>query len=396
MHIFNNIFYIILFLGFALPNNSSFYISLIGAEIQIREIAFAIIPFINLFCNSNKRIKISDKKIQYLIILFITTVLITEILKHMYYGGGLGSVFNTIRIGLPLFSSLVILYFGIRANIEKVWQTLLLAISASAILSIISPFVNLPIYQYLYSDNNTQIFTGRFGNSNASFGIIGIYLIYRDKERWFNVGYLVTTTTYLSIISLILTFNRTYLALIVISIVYLSFSELTLKKFFNYVSLPIIAFIFIYISYTTFDVVERQVDRRILSIIYGQDDLVENIYHNNRDQIYFGVSDTIKEGHWMIGLPIDIPIFYWYRSSGIQPMSTTDTSIINILLRYGVTPLIILVIIFVKLYIRATPGIYRFSFIIYLLASLNIDSLMRHNSILFLIILFFLVKYERI
>lgn len=76
-------------------------------------------------------------------------------------------------------------------------------------------------------------------------------------------------------------------------------------------------------------------------------------------------------------------------------MSTTDTSLINVLLRYGIIPLIIFVLILVKMYRKAPPGILTYTMIVYLISSLNIDAILRHNSILFLTILYFIVQHGK-
>lgn len=391
----NYIFYSVLFIGFFLPSNSIFHISIAGAEIQIREIAFLLLPVINLFCYSKNKVKVADKKIQYLILFFIGTIIVTELLKHMYYGGGIGSTLKTIRIGLPLFSCFLILFFGIRANIEKVWRTLLWAVSASAVLTLITPFVHLPIYPTIEGGDFIQATAGRFINANASFGIIGIYLLYRDQERWYNTGWLPRVTAILGVIILIVTFNRTYLALLALAFVYLSFSEFSFKSAIKYVSIPLFALGAFYTAYNYSDVVQRQVDNRILSIVLGETELVESVYVDNRDQIYFGVRDRIKEGYWLFGLPDNKPIFYWYRYLGVQAMSTTDTSFVNIFLRYGAIPLILFLFIFLKLYQKSPPGIVPYTFIVFSFASLNVDSLLRHNSILFLTILLFVAYHGR-
>lgn len=389
---FNYIFYLVLFLGFFLPSNSNFYISFAGIEFQVREIAFLLLPVINLFCYSNNRVKIADKKLQYLILFLIATVVVTEVLKHLYYGGGLGAAFKTIRIGLPLFSCLVILFFGIRANIEKVWRTLLWAIAVSAVLTLMTPFVYLPIYPVIEGENIIEATAGRFINSNASFGIVGIYLLYKDQDRWYNQGLLPKITAILGIIILIMSFNRTYLALLALAFVYLTFSEFSYKKAFKYISIPCIAMGIFWGAYNYSDVIQRQIDKRIINIVLGQTDLVESVYVNNRDNIYVGIVEKFEEGDWLVGLPYSEKIFYSYRPDGIYGASKTDISLINVLLRYGIIPFILLMLIFYGLYNSEVPFI-KFTFLFFLIASLNIDSLLAHNSILFLTFVLFVTNY---
>ena len=366
---------------------------MVGIEFQVREIAFLLLPFLNLLCRSTNRVKVAGKKLQYLILLFISIVVVTEVLKHLYYGGGLGATFKTIRIGLPLFSCLVILFFGLRANVEKVWRTLLWAISASAVLTIITPFVYLPIYPVIEGENIIEATAGRFINSNASFGIIGVYLLYKDQDRWYNKGLLVKITAILSIIILILSFNRTYLALLALAFVYLSFSEFSFRRAIKYVSIPFLALGVFWSFYNYSNVVQRQVDKRIISVLAGQTELVESVYVDSRDIIYMGIAEKIKKGNWLIGLPYSEKIFYKYRPGGIYGASKTDISFVNVLLRYGIIPLIILGLIFLRFNKGGSFGM--FAFIFYLIASLNIDSLLAHNSVLFLTLILFVVNYRQ-
>lgn len=391
----NYLFYLVLFLGFFLPSNSSFFISFIGVELQVREVAFLLLPIINLFCSSIKKVKIADKKLQFLILFLIGLVVITETLKHLYYGGGFGAASKTIRIGLPLFSCLLILFVGIRANIEKIWFTLLWAISASAVLTIITPFVDLPIYPTIEGENFLEANSGRFTNSNASFGIIGLYLLYSDQDKWYNQGMLPKITAILSIVILILTFNRTYFALLSIGFVYLTFSSFSTKRALKFISIPVISVLSFFIAYNYTDAIQRQVDNRILNILYGESEFIQNVYVGNRDQILEGVFQRIGEGYWLIGLTFEKPIFYRYGYREIIPLSTTDTTFINILLRYGIIPLTISIFICIRLFKRSKHPFYTFTALIYIIASLNIDSLLRHNSILFLTLILAIVIYEK-
>lgn len=366
-------------------------------QLQIRELAFLLLPVVNLFCWSNNGVWIADRKLKNLIAWFLIIIVFTELFKHLYYDEGLGNAVKTIRIGLPLFSTLLLVYTGIRPDIEKVWRTLLWAISISAVLTLITPFVYLPIYPSIEGENISEAVQGRLMNSNSSFGIIGIYLLYKDKDRWYNKGWLPKLTSLLSIAVLILSFNRTYLALLVLAFIYLSFTEFSLRKTFKIISIPIVALGIFWAAYNYSEVIQRQVDNRIFDIILGTTQLSESVYENNREVIFNGVGDRIKEGYWMFGLSHDSPIFTWYRDSsmysdfGYFVMTTTDTSVINILLRFGIFPLIIFLIILYRMFKKRSSGIYYYTLIIFLLASLNVDSILRHNSILFLSIIFFLL-----
>lgn len=367
-------------------------------QLQIRELAFLLLPVVNLFCWSNNWVLVADRKLKALIAWFLIIIVFTELFKHLYYDEGVGKAIKTIRIGLPLFSSLLLVYTGIRADIKKVWRTLLWAISISAVFTLITPFVYLPIYPSIEGENILEAVQGRLMNSNGSFGFIGIYLLYKDKDRWYNKGRLPMLTSLFSIVVMILSFNRTYLALLALAFIYLSFTEFSFRKAFKIISIPIVALGIFWAAYNYSEVIQRQVDKRIFDIVIGKTELSESFYENNREVIFDGVADRIKEGYWAFGLSYDKPIFTWYRDSrmysdsGYFDMTTTDTSFFNILLRYGLIPFIFFLSIMYRIFKTATLGIYHFSFLIFLVASLNLDALVRHNSIMFLLIIVFIVK----
>lgn len=391
----NLIFYLVLFLGFFLPNNSNYYISLPGIQLEVREFAFLLLPMINLFCWSNSRVRLSDRRLRMLIGWFLFITFTTELFKHLYFEGAIGDAFKTIRIGLPLFSSLMLILSGIRADIEKVWRTLLWAILVSAILTLGSSIISLPIYSSLEGENILEASHGRLVNSNASFGIIGIYLLYADKYRWFNRGWLPKSTSMLGIVILILSFNRTYLALLVIALFYLSFTQFSIRKASRIVAIPILAIGLFWLSYSNSEQIQKQVDKRIFDIVIGSSDLVESVYENNREIIFQGVAERIEESYWVFGLVFDKPIFYWSRKTGPDAMTTTDTSIVNILLRYGVLPLTLFCLIVIRFFRISQDGLLPFSLLFFVIASFNLDTLMRHNSIFFIAIVFMLSMYSR-
>ena len=378
-----------------MPSNSSFFITLPGVQLQVREFAFFLLPIVNLLCRSKNKVWIADRKLKSLIAWFLIIIIFTELFKHLYFDEGLGNVFKTIRIGLPLFSSLLLVYTGIRADIKKVWRTLLWAISVSSVLTLITPFVFLPIYPSIEGENILEAAKGRLMNSNASFGIIGVYLLYKDKNHWYNNGMLPKLTALLSIAVLILTFNRTYLALLVLAFLYLSFTEFSLRKAFKIISIPIVAIIIFLTVYNFSEVIQRQVDKRIFDIVLGTTLLKESVYENNREGIYDGIINRINEGYWAFGLPYTTEIFVLYKTDGtIYKASKTDVSIINVLLRYGLVPLIFFLLILLRTY-RLDFEIVKFAILLYSLGSLNIDSLLAHNSIMFLLILLFISRTIR-
>ncbi|QTE22519.1 hypothetical protein [Polaribacter cellanae] len=268
---------------------------------------------------------------------------------------------------------------------------MLVAIGISVVLSIISIYFPLPIY---YDIENGQNFlsknNGRIINSNASFGLIGIYLLLSKKQKWYSSGKLVKFVSVLSIISLMLSFNRTFLAILIIEILYLVKKTFSVRKLIKTFLLSASFILLIILIYNNNKIIKNSVDKRITSIVLGEKTLKSSTIDGNRRVIYEGVLDRLNSGYFWIGLPMKKPIFVWLRkwSTGEdREMSVTDTSVITFLLRYGIIPLFLIVLIFKQLYKVSRNNFYKTIFVLYLISSLNIDSLLRQNTVFFLIII---------
>ena len=383
MHIlFNRLFYFILFIGFFLPTNSKFYLPLPGVQLSINELAFVLLPIINLFCYSQNNVKIKNTRLKRNIILLIIVVVFTEVVvKNLVYGQSFGDAFKTIRIGLPLFSSLILIAQGIRADIRIVWKTLLVAISASVIISVLSLVIDLPIYHDLESGADIlKENSGRLGNSNWLFGLIGMYLLIQDNNNWYSRGKLVKIAAILSIFSIILSFGRTLLALLFLETIYLLRVKFNLKKFLKITSYGIVVLLIFFGAYLNNQSIRNQVDRRIFSILKGEESIAQNTIDDNREVIYTAIQDKLTSGYWVSGLPYKTPIFTWAARWSFEDerhMTATDTSLITILLRYGCIPLLLILIILRQLYTHSNNLFFKTILILFLIASLNLDTLLR-------------------
>ena len=398
MHtLFNRFFYGMLFIGFFLPTNSTFFLPLPGVQLSINEFAFVFLPIINLFCYSQNNVIVKNPRLKRNIILLIIVIVFTEVVvKNLVYGQSFGDAFKTIRIGLPLFSSLILIAQGIRADIGIAWKTLLVAISASTIISILSLVIDLPIYHDL--ESGTDILSasrGRVKNANFTFGLIGMYLLIQDNNNWYSRGKLVKITAILSIFAIILSFNRTLLALLFLETLYLLRVRFNLKKFLKITSYGILVLLIFFGAYFNNDTMRRQMDNRIFSILEGNESIAENTIEGNREVIYKAVQKKLDSGYYIIGLPLKTPIFTWgprWPFEQERNMSVTDTSALTILLRYGIIPLILVLLILRQLYSFSNHLFFKTILILCLIASLNIDVILRMNSILFIAFIFFITK----
>lgn len=387
----NIFFYFVLFVGFFLPTNSNMYMPLSGALLKVNEFAFLLLPILNRFCKSKApRFTINRQLKRYILLYLFIVLLIEFFFKPFVFGQSLLDSLKGFRLGLPLYSSLIILYHGLRADIKKVWRILLWAIGFSVVISFLSIFIRLPIYYGMEGEDVLEFLSGRIMNSNSSFGIIGLYLLFKDKDKWYNRGKLVRYVSVLSVVALIVNFNRTYLALMVLEIVWLTYKTFSFKTLVKSVLYGSIFISSVILAYNKSPIIQNQVDKRILSIIQGSTSLQQSTIDNNRDQIYEGIQNKIKEGYWAIGLPYNEAIFYKKDKifGGLRPMNITDTSPINIILRFGILTFIVISLIYLNMFKRTDSLLFKTTLFIYSLAALNLDALFRHNSVLFLIILY--------
>jgi hypothetical protein len=366
-------------------------------QLKISEFAFFVLPVINLFCYSPSSAIFKNPRLKRNIVLLVIVVVFTEvILKKFMYGQSLGDAFKAIRVGLPLFSSLILIAQGIKADIRIVWKTLLFAVSASVLIAILSMFVNLPIYPNF--DDGADILReqgGRLGNANFHFGLIGMYLLIQESDQWYSKGRLVKITAILSVFAIILSFNRTLLALMFLEAVYLLWNRFNFKKIMKISSYGILALVVFFGAYANNQTMRNQIDKRIFSILEGQQSIAENTVDGNREVIYTAVEEKLTSGYYVMGLPYKTPIFTWVARWSFQDdrhMRVTDTSAFTIILRYGLIPLLLISIILRQLHSLSNNLFFKTILILILIGSLNLDLLLRLNSTLFLAFIFMITK----
>ncbi|WP_291118100.1 hypothetical protein [Empedobacter sp. UBA7248] len=379
--VLDNIFCFILFLSLVLPNNDYFLIKSIG--ITLKSCLFLFLIVLNLLGNKQE---INPFYLDKKIIIFFLLIFFGEIImKPIIYNETINNGFKSFYLGIPLLLSLSILFFGLRIDIKKVWNTLLFTIVISILLSVILYFYNIPFLNQLDSGREF-ILSGRIHNANVSFGLIAFFLLLKYKNNWF-----AKKKFYLIIIiaSLLLAFNRTFLGLILLLLLYLiyeGYKDGNVKMLFRVLLITILFWFIIYFVYISDESFSNQINSRILYLFDTSIKSNDRLFENNRDVIYEGILSRIDEGYWLIGLPFTKPIFINFLNEGAK---YTDTSLINILLRFGFFPMIILILIFIKMYKKSKTVLFKLIFITFLLASFNIDTLYRHNSIFFLTILFY-------
>ncbi len=389
-------FLFFLFLAFALPRA---YILPIGFALEFRELAFLMLPVFNILARKENHFlfeSVKHRKIKRGIHWFIIVVIFTEfLLKGVLFDQSFDEGIKSMRLGLPLFSGLLLVTQGLNVNVNQAWRTLLLAILTSVLLSFTNFFFPLPFITSLNDEEVQPLFTGRLGNLNFSFGIVGLYLLMTNTSSVYMNGGLVRRSSLAAIVALIGAFNRTYLVILVLEFGVLFSKKYSLKKILKMTLLMSVFFsTLIYLNNNNL-VLRNQVEKRFISILSGEISVEESFLVDNRDYIYESIVNRISEGYWITGLPYKTPIFVRearYNRNEMN-MSKTDISIVNILLRFGIIPLLILVYVLVTM-VKLRFLFFNLTFIFYLLASINIDALFNQNSAFFIFFIF-LINTER-
>lgn len=137
------LFFIVLFLSFCLPTNSSFYVNIPGVQLKLCEIGFILLPLLNYLKFKSNGYSVKITKSSLLAMLLIAIVVINEfVVKFLIYNQSPVEAFKSVRIGLALFAGLIIMIHGLQFNVVKTWNVLLAAICLSVIFSIFAIFVN--------------------------------------------------------------------------------------------------------------------------------------------------------------------------------------------------------------------------------------------------------------
>lgn len=397
----NKVFYLILFVTFCLPNNSWFAIA---GPLNIREIGFILLPVINIFCSSQFQTKKAPLSIKRLIFSIFILMFITEFIKSVFIDHNISNLIKSFRICLPLLSTLIIVYSGFKADFNKIIKVFFLAIIISILLSILGYVFNL---QFLINMKNPfandliELTGGRILNDNAAFGMIGLLILFKFKDKNHPNYRVIKIVCFFSILALILSFNRTYLILLLVEVIYLSFVSFSVIKVMKIMSTVLISSIFFYLMYLNFNIIKNQIDQRIIMPYTGKVTINQAVVENNRDIIYHQIANRISEGYWLFGLPFSKPIWVFNDgNSSSSEKSITDISFVNILLRYGIGIVVLYLILLISYYkrlkkIKYIRSLFLVVFPLYLIASLNIDSLMFHNSVFFMFLFSYLYFNKR-
>jgi hypothetical protein len=390
-------FAVVVMAGLVLPTNSDFYLPLGHIFLKPAELMYLVLPIINALRPRTQPLQSENiRTIQLLAVVSLGMIFFTEfVLKSIVFGQSIADGMRSIQIGLPLLSSMVLVSQGARNGNALIWKAMVVAVGLSAVISVSSMFVDIPIYSFDQTEKSIlEVTDGRLVNSNSSFGLIALFAIAQLKNGElprFRGAYIYFL---MSIIALFLTFSRTYIALVPLSIMLVYGKKLFRVRELAKATILLMILATITVSlYRSNERIQAQINQRFLESVST---IVTGSIEGTRDVIWSGALNRIKEGYWVLGLPFQKEIFTHndtYRGPGGK-FPQTDTSVINLLLRYGIVSTIA-VIAFLLMLSRDSGRIIRLLLLIFTLASINIDSLVSHNAIFFLVMTELVIRETR-
>lgn len=398
MNIFKYLFYFIFIFIFIVPDKSAVIIDLFGiGKFNVFQFCALFMPF--FYALSPKYAINTPTKLKKIILVFLFFFIVTAFFKSLYFSNGLTDFFKDYRIASIFIAALIIILFDVRVNLKHLFYLFLISISISYLVSLAMMIFGVTISSGSdINDGEFSSFTrGRLFNANKDFAMIGLFLLFKIKSIRYLLSWkailLIKFTSILSIILGLLSYDRTLLGMLVLISLYYMFTNFSFKVISRLITYMLIAIFTISISYNNNDSVKAQVDKRILSLFESEDIQVVtgNVWEGNRDFMIMGALDTFAK-HPFFGTNQNDPIFYYPDGA---PAMQTDVTFVNILARHGIVGFILFVSIFItiiKVFKRKRTNVYNnflisllnFSLLVFLMYSLNHDTIFRGSIIIFI------------
>lgn len=400
------VFNFLLFLLFVFPVFELATFSLGPIITNVREVCLVLLPVVYFFYPSRKAVLSAQTK--YWLLAFFAILIATEAVKKMMYGLPPFDAVKNFRVTLPVLSGLLICLQGRKIDPAATIKTMLVAIIISYLLTPLMVLLGIQSSAMIVGDRELQVAylrNGRFANSNFEFSLLGIAILFyvpriETMSRWFKR--LLMSAAILSIVMLILSFNRTMLAAAGLLGVVLFLTNLEVRTL-NYILVTtFLAGSVAGYFYITTPRIQRQVDQRILVVFEENRSLAEQVYYDNRDKLYAEFLDKLDD-YWMLGMPGGERLLDLERNTSAK----SDISLFNVWIRHGLLALIGFVIVLSLMYAdqkkkmnwlpdrslshQVAKAVFV-TFPLFVLASFNIDALVAHNAILF--ILLFMTFYD--
>lgn len=394
------LFNLLLFLVFVLPiwDIATFKVGSIITN--MREVCLVFLPVVYFFYPRRKDSLSIETK--YWVVTFFVIIAATAIIKKVLYGLAPFDAVKNFRVTLPVLSGLLIVLQGRKIDPRFCIKTILVAIVISYLLTPLMVAIGVQPSTFMVGGRELQVEylrNGRFANKNFEFSLLGIALLFyvpqvQTFQDWFKR--LIMAASILSILMLILSFNRTMMAAGALLGLVLLLNNLR-PKTLGYIALTtIVAGSIAGYFYMTRPRIQRQVDQRILIVFQQEGGLAQSVYYGNRDRLYDTFLDKLDH-YWVLGLPGGVSLINNENTNSAK----SDISLYNIWIRHGLVALIAFIIVLALIYADQKQKLewlpdgslshqvakaVIITFPLYVLVSFNIDALVAHNAILFILL----------
>lgn len=400
-------FNFLLFIGFFLPFKELGYFSLGPVIFSVSEFAFILLPIVYFFYKKTDIYPLG-KGIRNVALFLLVTLALVGMLKVLSGQDSPFSLLKQYRPIVPFLSGLLILTQGLKINPRIAFITLITAILVSNLGAIVLSFYGISDAGRMIDGRFIAIETmtqGRFAADNGTFSILALLFLVFIKRRDFPLLLYLFFVSCFLITAIVgaLTFNRTMLVFYPVVFIIGSIFAFSIQRTLRISFALILVGIVVIGSYYTIDEVQRQVDKRILSVQYGVDSLLEAGYYETREFLYVHYLEIIKN-YWFIGSPGSISTGGFVKASmDGSPLRITDISVVTIAILFGLIAAFVFILfwgyywfsvfkIFKFFQVRKGDSPFILSVLvfglpIYFIMSLNFDLIARQQVVFVLLIL---------
>jgi hypothetical protein len=400
------LFYGLIWVVFMLPNTYWTAVPFVIGHTNLSELGLILLPLVYRLYPKRKA-RWHSRSLQTTIIIFWLACFIGVFIQFIFEKANPVTLIKTNRIMLPLFACTALLFLGARLSSRRILYHFLGAISCSFFLGLLASAVGFQFSGFGGASLEEGAFDvgqhGRLYNVNSSFSYFAIAitatlvsakksLIVADSQYPRFVFWAIA----MSLIGGVLTFNRTFLGIGALFLLVSSMMILKPKVVAVALGLILIGGATGYLAYTNNGEIKKQVDRRIIRP-FTEDRLSEQLFHEGRRVGYrIYQEQLLKTSRGVTGVAPGI-VGYPTRD-GYYNVNSADISFVTVWWRFGAFALMMWFVLFFVLakqlvahrrqskstFFKSHASSLLIGMTLLALASLNIDVLARHYTIVHL------------
>jgi hypothetical protein len=416
-----HVFGFIIYLMFCLPSRHLSNILIAGVQTDFTELGAVVLPFAYLFLYRRQVVPAFMSWFTRMwFLLFTASVALSGLIFYAVYSSSVMEPFliRNLRDITPFLSVGLVAIQGVKIDRRVFMRWLFMALLTSYVLLVIihvTGYQRITEYEGIVNESETMV-KGRFVNQNWEFGVIGLCLWLDPLKRAFcpsrfDKG-LVFIVSVMSFVQLIVSFNRTYYVMLVIELfmIQIYLAKARISTVIKTGMALIVLIIVIAVLYSSNEVIQRQIDNRILVFFQDPNQAVEDTMWNrsgNQDSRGALLEATIShiQKNGLIGIKPGEPIYMARTVYGYQEVYLVDNSIITIWLRFGLLSAICFLCFWISLLMgmllegadqrknKYWRNYAKATFVViltYFIADINTSSLTGHNAIYFTLLFPFL------